>query len=230
MSIYIRFHKPKCIDSLAQQLKINAVLQNNKKALREQKILILDDMGFSMEPQLKCHGFTNIFQLDSIPNIEFVKDYSIVLCDLKGVGLNLDDRWQGAHVIKEIKKLYPNIGIIAYTAGAQDAVFFEAQKYADSFLSKTADVDEFIDCLDAQLEDINNPIIVWKKIRGLLIDQGIPLFDISLLEDAFVKSVQLNSAEKIDCALRRNISLQNISNLISTADSIINMWGTFTNA
>ena len=76
------------------------------------RILVIDDQEFTPQSNLTTLRY-NIDYVSEIPNIDTVKDYHIILCDLKGVGRNFDKEGEGATLIRQIKRAYPSIFIIA---------------------------------------------------------------------------------------------------------------------
>lgn len=49
------------------------------------------------------------------------------------MGRNFDKEGEGATLIRQIKRAYPSIFIIAYSGGADADIIREVKEYADSF-------------------------------------------------------------------------------------------------
>jgi hypothetical protein len=103
--------------------------------------------------------------------------------------VTLNASQQGAHLIKEIKANYPEKYVIAYTGSGNSPLFQEAFARSDLYLPKDARTDQWIETLDAAIEDLTNPMVVWKKYRLRLLEQGIsnwgPRLDEGEVDKAF---------------------------------------------
>lgn len=67
------------------------------------RLLIIDDDDFPYMECLRRHGYSPTHVKD-IDNIIDVEPYEIILCDIQGVGKKFGSRFEGAHLISEIKK------------------------------------------------------------------------------------------------------------------------------
>jgi hypothetical protein len=83
-----------------------------------------------------------------------------VLCDLIGVGMGLSSTMQGAHIVGETKKSFPEKIIVAYTGGGSAELLEPSIQAADYFLKKDANVEEWCEVLDKSIEDLVNPVTV----------------------------------------------------------------------
>jgi CheY-like chemotaxis protein len=137
--------------------------------------------------------------------VQEVADYSIVLCDVNGVGVALSEDTQGAYVIEEIKKIYPEKIVIAYTAGsAMSKMVQRARAKADSYLRKDASIEDWRDLLDQQIARLADPIITWKQLRLRLLGKDIELVDLLELEAIYLKNIKngpLKAREKLQARL-----------------------------
>lgn len=181
------------INELQNDAKSNNIVRNNYARRSDFPIVVIDDQPFHYEQNLKSNGYI-VNTLFDIRSIEEIKDYSIVLCDLQGVGKYLNARGQGAFIIDEIKRSHPEKIVVAYTGGSLDeAVTIKAQQVADFFLKKDADIDDWRDRLDAIISFLSDPVAVWLRQRDALVEAEVPTLDILRLEDAYVKSIQKKS-------------------------------------
>jgi len=112
--------------------------------------------------------------------------YDIILCDIQGVGTKFNEVFQGAYLVKEIYKRYPFKIIIAYTGSRYDPRYNEYLKYAEYNIIKDASSEEWVEKLDSALELASNPEHRWNRVRRYLLNKGVPLFELTLLEDDFV--------------------------------------------
>lgn len=184
---------------LIEDIEIDYRFANSRSSDRARRssvsIAVIDDEPFKPEHNLRNVGY-EIDCLSDIKSISEVEPYHIVLCDLQGVGKSLDSKSQGAFIIDEIKRNHPDKFVIAYTGGSLDSdITLRAQKYADYFLRKDADMDEWRDKLDEVIGLISNPIEVWRRQRVALVESNVNTLDILKLEDAYVRSVKAKSPE-----------------------------------
>lgn len=156
--------------------------------------MVIDDENFSPIVNLKSNGFKIEVQTD-IERISDVEDYSIILVDIMGVGLGFDPINQGAHLIHQMKKTFPEKFIIAYTGGANQDLTSIAAEYADKYLPKDTSVDRWCDVLDDACQTVSNPIKSWEKFRHRLLDKGISPINLAELEDTYVRSINSNPKE-----------------------------------
>lgn len=165
--------------------------QKGKLELRESvQIAVIDDQPFEPATNLRNNHY-NITHINDLQNINEIKGYAIILCDLQGVGAQLHGSLQGAHLIKEIKTHYPEKIVIAYTGGARtSAMARTAQQFADKFLKKDDDLDEWIGSLDDAIDKVADPVYMWKEFRKRLLDFGVTPFQLTKLEDAFVSGYE----------------------------------------
>ena len=107
-----------------------------------------------------------------------------------GVGRHFGAKAQGATLISEIKKIYPEKIVIAYTGGsAADPAVQAANERADALIRKDVDGEEWAAKLDELGTAAVDPHIIWQKVRARFIELGVDTKDILRLEDAFVRSV-----------------------------------------
>jgi hypothetical protein len=180
--------KAKSIYDLQRHFDFNANLKSPASLRKSFPIAVIDDQPFLAEQNLKNNDF-QIKTFRDISNIDDVKEFPIVLCDLQGVGTKLATELQGAYLIEEIKSNYPEKIVIAYTGGSSNSVISKkAMKAADSYLKKDAAIDEWRDTLDSFIKQLSDPVYVWKKLRIRLVTAGITPLELVELEDAFVRN------------------------------------------
>ena len=73
---------------------------------RKIDILLIDDEEFLREDSLRKNGFQITHKYD-LEDIKDVAQYSVIMCDIRGVGHALGSDKEGAFLIQEIKKMYP---------------------------------------------------------------------------------------------------------------------------
>jgi hypothetical protein len=152
------------------------------------KIVIIDDEDFKYLDTLRSHDF-NVTHLRDIEDFKAVAEYHIVLCDIKGVGKTFKSKFEGAHVIGEIRKLYPFKVIIAYTGHLFDPTFNKYFQVSDYVLKKDIDSEEWVEYLDRAINKAIDPIEQWGRIRKYLLEKDVSIINILLLEDSYVRSI-----------------------------------------
>jgi hypothetical protein len=173
---------------LDEQLSIVHFGQRIAENRERFRILVVDDKEFTPLSNLNRHNYW-IQHVPDINSINVVAPFHIVLSDLTGVGIALNPNMQGAHLIAEIKKNYPEKVVIAYTGGGSSPLVERSIQVADHFLKKDADIEEWCEILDASINELANPSKVWQKIRHRLLNAGVSPYELALLEDTFVANV-----------------------------------------
>jgi DNA-binding NarL/FixJ family response regulator len=194
-----------------------------KKINRSQiPMIIIDDNKFMYQEILQAHDF-NIKHVEDIDAINFVNDYEVILCDINGVGKKFGSRFDGAHLIAEIRKKYPFKYIIAYTGHTHDPSYTKYLMKADSVINKDVSTDEWIEELDIAITNTVNPINKWQKIRNYLIENKVEIQLVAKLEDEYVRAI-ISNKDLTNFPNNRNV--KNLSSeikeiLISFSRSII---------
>lgn len=181
--MYVLLGNPKTID----ELRIKSLL---KPAVRKSvQILVIDDKEFPFLEILRTHNYS-ISKRDDLSNVRDVAEYDIILCDIRGVGKALGSRFEGAHLIKEIRTHYPQKAIIAYTAESLMAEYNDYLAHADFTLQKDIDLEQWIDSLDRAISLAADPASAWRRTRLHLLADNIPIHLVMRLEDEFVKHAE----------------------------------------
>jgi hypothetical protein len=203
------------IEDLEPDYRLSSARSTGQSRRSSVPIAVIDDEPFQAEHNLKNVGY-DIRYLGNIRDIDEVATYNIVLCDLQGVGRHIDNRKQGAFIIDEIKRNNPEKFVLAYTGGAlDDEISVQAQMYADYFIRKDADMDEWRDKLDEVIGFLSNPVEVWRRQRVALVDADVNTLDILRLEDAYVRSIKERNPSKYKAVAmnsRINSDLRSIAN------------------
>ncbi|NVZ82499.1 hypothetical protein HX836_11875 [Pseudomonas yamanorum] len=175
----------------------------SRNAIRSKvEIVAIDDNEFHPETNLRNSGF-NIRSLKDINLISDVEPFSIVLCDVSGIGVSLSADTQGAYVIEEIKSAYPEKIVIAYTAGSVLSKIVQRAKAAADFdLKKDASIEDWRDLLDNCIGQLTNPIEAWKNLRIRLLSKGIELEELMRLEQIVLRNVGGSSAETKEALIK----------------------------
>lgn len=159
------------------------------------EICVVDDQSFDAGRNLRNYGY-RFSEIGDLKKIDEVASYPIVLCDLMGVGLNFDDRKQGATLIREIRHNYPSIMVAAYSgASASSEQAKAAIVLADKFIKKDADYETWTQVLDGLIRDASDQRKIWMRVRRSLVDDGIDTKVLLMLEDAYVTSILAGKGE-----------------------------------
>jgi hypothetical protein len=154
------------------------------------KIAIIDDKRFLMADAIKRHGFSVDELGGDITSIDQVMAYPIVICDIKGVGKYFGSSYEGAHVLAEIRKAYPDKYLISFSGNSFDVSYNESLNSADTSATKDADIDSWVRILETGLKAVGDPKERWLRFRKTLVEKGIDAYDLFKLEEAFVKSIK----------------------------------------
>jgi DNA-binding NarL/FixJ family response regulator len=166
-----------------------AHLQSDSAKRGAAPIAIIDDRPFAPQTNLQNYGY-RINQIGDVKSVTEVAEFPIVLCDIMGVGMHFDDKLQGASIIAEIVKSYPEKIVIAYTGAAlNDRAVKTAASRADRIIKKDIDIDEWVEHLDTAVKSAIDPHFVWNRVRTRFVEMDVDTKEILLLEDAYVRSV-----------------------------------------
>jgi len=179
--MYITFGKPKSIHDLN-----TASYQLSKPRRIDIPMIMIDDEEVPKLGDIRHHGF-NLSHFKEIEQIDSVNGFEIVLCDIRGIGKKFHSKFEGAHVISEIRRVYPFKVIIAYSAYTFDPTYNKYFKLADDIIKKDLDIDEWVERLDNAIELSINPVYKWEKIKLFLQTQKISPLDLVKLEDEYVR-------------------------------------------
>ncbi len=152
------------------------------------KIAIIDDMEIPYLDSLSRSGY-NIRHYKDIEDFEMIKAYSIIICDIKGVGKKFGSKFGGAFLIQEIRKLYPEKYIIAMSSALYKVNIAKAVEMADDKIIRDSEVDRVIIALNKAIEIMKSNKQRWLRLRdNLLSTHKMDLYDVWLIEQQFIKS------------------------------------------
>jgi hypothetical protein len=194
-NMFFCFPKPKSISDLESNKAVYDRTRKPSDLRRSIQIAVVDDQPFAPETNLRNNQF-QISVLKDVNNVDELRDYQIILCDLQGVGLQLSSDMQGAFLIEEVKRNFPEKSVIAFTGGSANSnISKRAYQAADDYLKKDASIDEWRDVLDRHIKNLSSPVNVWRQFRLRLVEAGITPYELMLLEDAYVKCIKDNPCE-----------------------------------
>jgi hypothetical protein len=207
---------PRTIEDLQVAAALHAKTRGNAS------IAIIDDQAFPYLQLLKDHHY-NVQKFNDINDVRMVQAYPIILCDIRGVGRALSEKFEGAHLISEIRKHYPHKVIIAYTAQQFDPTYNTYLADADFTEKKDADLERWIFTLDKAIEIASNPVNAWRRIRGQLLKSSLPITTVMKLEDQYVAFVTRKRTSFPDSKFSSHLP-DNIKPLLESAFEIVKLY------
>ena len=141
--MYFTIGKPKNVNVLN-----TADYQFSKPKRSDVPIVIIDDQDVPYIEDLRYNGF-NVMHIKDIDQIDSIKGFEIIICDIRGIGKKFKSNFEGAHIISEIRRVYPFKIIIGYTAYTFDPTYNKYLSLADDVFKKDIDIDEWITHLDS---------------------------------------------------------------------------------
>lgn len=189
--MFLRFGRPTSLKEISQSLHLHG------SGREGQKILVVDDQPFVLKEILAGHGFS-ITCTQDIQSTSLAASYPIVICDIKGVGAHLGGKHEGAHLFREIRRAYPEKYIIAFTGYRYDPTYNEYFKYADISLKKDTDSEAWVGVLDHAVGVMADPTKRWLRLRQYLLEHAnMEIWDVLMLEQGFISSIQHRNKSKI---------------------------------
>jgi hypothetical protein len=206
--MFIQFGTPKRLGSIGQE----ALDVANAKVQVE--IAVLDDNPFAPKEALCNHKFRITELGPDIRSLDQIANYPIIICDVGGVGLAFGSRLEGAHLVAEIRKAYPDKFLIAYTGLTYSLAMTNALAAADKRLEKDASIEAWVQTLEIGVNEVMNPRKRWIRMRRELLDRGVDLFDVFKFEQAFIKSMTAQKPEVLSSAAASSAVGQEAKDLV----------------
>lgn len=191
-----QFFRKKSQERIYKLSEIKSENKTPQSLRRSHDMAVIDDEPFSQSQQLRNIGFS-IIEVGDINNLKSIESYPIVICDIQGVGKAFGSTVEGAYVISEIRKQYPDKYIIAYSTNSFNMGYQSYINKADLSLSKANTIQEWTEILDGAVDVISDPKRRWVRMRGELLASGMELYDIFNLEQSYIKSVIEKSEEPL---------------------------------
>lgn len=174
-------------------------------------VLVIDDENFEPKDFLEKNNYRLTIKHD-IDNTKDVSEYPIILCDIRGVGTKISPAFEGAFLIKEIKKNYPEKIVIAYTASQYDPSYNGYIRKADNVLPKDLSMEDWLEQLDKYIYMLADPVEQWKILRQKLFNVDAPLIDVAKLESSFVDAYLRNEFDNFKKLVEKETS-EDVKNL-----------------
>lgn len=177
-------NKYKTIDDLPANIIANI---SEKKKIEETKILIIDDDELELEKTLRRIGYNVTWKKD-IDVLDDVENYSIIICDYKGVGLKFNSEFEGLNLSMLIKEKYPDKIIYLLSAADFNPRANNYIKFIDELVYK-GEEEKIIEYIREDCNKLFAPRERWIHYKELLKTKGIKEKDIFRLEDLYVRSL-----------------------------------------
>ncbi len=184
------------------------------EAKRRVEIAVLDDNPFAPKDALLHHKFRITELGPDIRSLDQVSTYPIIVCDVAGVGRAFGSSLEGAHLVNEIRKAYPDKFLIGYTGQTHSVATTNALAAADRRMAKDESIEAWIKNLEAGMDEVVNPRNRWIRMRRALLARGVELFDVFKLEQAFIKAVKQRKPEVLANEARDLGVTQEIKDLV----------------
>jgi len=171
---------------LEQAKSTSEKLDSDKRNLQ---IAIIDDKEVPYIETLRNNGLNITHHID-IDNFDMIKTYPIIICDIRGVGKKFGSKNEGAHIIQEIRRLYPDKYLIAMSSDVYNIKWAKLLDDADDKIIRDADIDEVIAAINKAVSTMRCSKERWLRVReNLLGKHNLDLFDVWKIEQEFIKAV-----------------------------------------
>lgn len=184
------------------------------------RIAVIEDKIFPHLHGLVKHDF-NITLFEDIEHLSILTDYDIIVSDIRGVGKFLQSKLEGAHLIQEIHKKFPNKYLIAYSSSRFNINNNKYFNICDHCEKKSIDINEWCESLDYAIKKVNSPLYQWEKTRKRLLDKNVPLDRIQKIQNEYIKSIIKKNPEYFRKAIKSEykISSDNVKPIFDSISS-----------
>ena len=191
------------------------------------KLAVIDDEGF-IKDELSRLNFDNIRIFEKFTDLKDFANYNVILCDIKGIGQNIDSNLDGIAVARDLKKNYPEKIVLQYSGQSvndYDPKFYQ-NMVIDGFVEKSQSSKQLADELDKYCSIFWNPYSAWKYIEKTLRDLNIENINIAKFENLYVESLS-KKKNYIEMEKNRKSIVEILSvgiGLVSLACEVINLF------
>lgn len=180
--------------------KLGGLTSAQRSTLRgETGILIVDDEDAHALADSLSHkfGFTKIETYEEQPDDSVIKNFPIIVTDVKGIGA--DEKSNGLKFAASVKKQYPLKQVIVVSGQLKKAEYRNDSlilRDVDGVYDKNADsIEVLANLLNVAVANVHDPALVWRNIRRELLRRDDTTSDKSLdevmtLEDDFVRAYE----------------------------------------
>lgn len=162
------------------------------------KIAIIDDMDVPYLDSLQRSGY-NVRHYRDIEDFDMLKSYSVIVCDIKGVGKKFRSRLEGAYIIKEARQLYPEKYIIAMSSAVYKINVAKIIEVADDKIIRDTDLDRVINSISKAVDTMRSNKLRWLRLRDNLLNvHNMDLHDVWGIEQDFIASMLRKDKSKLE--------------------------------
>lgn len=150
------------------------------------KICVIDDEGFDYRT-LNSLGFKDIITHHDFQRIEDYSSFNVILCDIDGVGRELDKDKQGLAIVHQLISNFPNTLVFIFS-GKTITDYGDIPKGA-KVIEKRRSMSDIGSIIIHDYSETNKPSNIWHRYSEKLMSDGISMKTLAFLEDLFVKSI-----------------------------------------
>ncbi|MFJ5539164.1 DNA-binding transcriptional response regulator [Vreelandella titanicae] len=174
------------------------------------KIAIIDDMEVPYLESLRRSGY-NVRHYKDIEDFDMLKAYSVIVCDIKGVGKKFGSELEGAYIIKEARKLYPEKYIIAMSSAVYKINVTKIIGVADDKIVRDTDLDRVSDSIDKAVNTMRSNRLRWLRLRdNLLNTHNVDMYNVWLLEQGFIATILKKDKKELE----NNKGMRNVNDMV----------------
>jgi DNA-binding NarL/FixJ family response regulator len=151
------------------------------------KICVIDDEGYNTEPLLALN-YQKVDKFLDFPNIVQLSDYDVILCDIEGVGKQIDYVNQGLAIADQLKSQYPYKVVLIYTGKSSDT-YSQSSLKNDGIIRKQTPNSEIARIIDTKILESRDYKKVFEFTKRELISRGASSKMIAIYEHYYCKSL-----------------------------------------
>jgi hypothetical protein len=158
------------------------------------QILVIDDKDVPQVTILRDRGY-NLKHVSDIEDFNFLENYDLIMCDIRGIGSRFASDLEGAYVAKKTKEIFPYKKVVLFTGDQYEDKYNDAMRQCDGYLVKDARTDDWEDEIDRLLTESRDPVKQWKIVRVRLLETDVPLLTVYHLEQDYIRAIKTKSPE-----------------------------------
>lgn len=151
------------------------------------KLYVIDDEGFDSDP-LSSVGYQSITKCTKFESHKYFEDADVILCDIDGIGCNLDNQRQGISVAENLKAIYPDKLVVLYTSKNADE-YGGVPSSLDGKISKSGTMSDLAFEIDELIKKSKDVVNVWNNIQKEMIEKNYSMKTITFTEHFYCKSL-----------------------------------------
>lgn len=153
------------------------------------KVCFLDDEGYDIE-RFRKTGYSQVERITSYQSPNQFVAYDVIICDIDGVGVDIDKKRQGLAVVQLLKEQFPEKLVLVFSS--KNPLEYDEDFYStcDGFFPKIKTPSEIAAMLNKKAAIFWDPIAAWSWCESYLRKKEIPNKTIAFLEDKYVRSLE----------------------------------------